>query len=502
VNLSVIIPIYTNSYWNSHVGIRVSEVVDDWIPYGCEIVIVDASPKPTDRAQHLIKVDGLRYCHAPQAGVFSAGAARDIGAQHASRDFIFFFDVDLVFNSELVTKIQSALTDLEASPLSFLMVPCLYLKKDATQAVELDKQVIKDYWLAYLQGNFSGVINLAVASSAIVIHRGTYLSYGGHRHEFAGHGCEDLELINRLTLEYPLGRRLEDHYLDVRQEVIANSVGFRRHFSYYGLPRSMEGMLVAHRWHPRPIFDRYFRSRTRNDEIFKDFLVQSDLTGSSPPALPDLNVCGKTLVLVDNVIDDVQSLRQFLPDCGEYKVLRLGASFPPTNTFDRVLYVGKKGHSLVEANHINSACMTGALYPKDENPNIWRLYWRAANGVLVRDEIHEGIRRYYGDRKSYRWIFFRGEDKLSRKQLYRFEVPAYDNLKPFPPLEEFVRYLLIKSGLALESHKGFFMNQWGQLNSAEMLLRKMRKLILKPNVFFRDSRIFRRFYRNQIRRKK
>jgi len=502
MNLSVIIPIYASCDWNSHVGIRVAEVVFDWVPYGCEIVVVDASPEPVNQAQRLRQVDGVRYFHAPQTGVFSAGVARDIGAQHASRDFVFFFDVDLVFHQELVTKIQSALTNLAASPLSFLMIPCLYLKKNATRTVEHDRRAIQNYWRAYLQGDFSGVINLAVASSAIIIYRSTYLSTGGHRHEFAGHGCEDLELINRLTLEHALGQRELDYDLDVRQDVIANSRGFRRYFAYYGLPRAMEGMLVAHRWHPRPIRARYFRSRSRNDALFKDFVEKSDRTGLSPPALPDLNICGRTLIQVGDDVDNVQAFRQFLPGCGMYQVLSSGDASQSIDTGDRVLFIGQAARHLAQAHRAEGASARGALYPNDDNPNVWRLCWWAADGALIRDEIHEGIRRYYGDGVSYRWIFFKGYDQLSKKLLYSFEATPYDNLNPLPPLEDFVGRLLIDAGFPPDTYSGLFMNQWGQLNIVDRWHRQLRKLILKPNTFFRDSRLFQWFCRREAGRQK
>ena len=495
MNLSVIIPIYVSCEWNSHVSTRGAEVVFDWASYGCEIVVVDASPESESQAQRLRQLDGVRYFHAPQKGVFSAGVARDIGAQHASREFIFFFDVDLVFHPELVTNIQSALTNLAASPLSFFMIPCLYLKKNATRTVEHDRQAIKNYWRDYLQGDFSGVINLAVASSAIIIQRGTYLSTGGHRHEFSGHGCEDLELINRLTLEYPLGRREVDYDLDVRQDVIANCRGFRRYFAYYGLPHAMEGLLVAHRWHPRPIRARYFRSRSRNDALFKDFLEKSDRIGLSPPALPDLNISGRTLIQTGDDVDNVQVFRQLLPGCGMYQVLRTGEALQSIDIGDRVLFIGQAARHLAQAHRAEGAFERGVLYPDDDNPNVWRLCWWADDGTLIRDEIHEGIRRYYGDGTSYRWIFFKGYDYLCQKLLYSFEVASYDNLNPLPPLEDFVEGLLSDAGFRPGTYIGLFMNQWGQLNVVDRWYRILRKLILKPNSFFRDSRLFQWFCR-------
>lgn len=465
----------------------------DWMPYGCEIVIVDASPKPSAQAQNLKTVDGVRYFHAPQVGIFSAGVARDIGAQNASRDFIFFFDVDLVFTPELVKKIQFALPDLENFPLSFLMIPCLYLKKDATREVERDRQRIEDYWRAYLLGDFSGIINLAVASSAIVMHRKTYLSTGGHQHEFAGHGCEDLELINRLTLEYPLGRRESDHYFDIRQDVIAKSVGFRRYFSYYGLPIGLKGMLIAHRWHNRPLSARYFRSRNRNDALFKDFLEKADRIGLAPPALPDLNVRGRTLIISDDDIQDIQALRQFLPELGEYQLTRLDKAPRPAGNFKRVLYVGKNASRFADTSRNDGYSARGVLCPLDGNQSIWRLCWWDTDQNLIRDELHEGVRRHYIDKNFFRWIFFRGEDQLTGRQLYCFTPPFYENLDQLPKLEQLIIDLMHKSDIDPEGHFGLFMNQWGQAKSSERFVRQMRKLILKPKAFLSDSRLFRRF---------
>ena len=162
---------------------------------------------------------------------------------------------------------------------------------------------------------------------------------------------------------------------------------------------------------------------------------------------------------------------------------------------DRVLFIGQAARHLAQAHRAEGAFERGVLYPDDDNPNVWRLCWWADDGTLIRDEIHEGIRRYYGDGTSYRWIFFKGYDYLCQKLLYSFEVASYDNLNPLPPLEDFVEGLLSDAGFRPGTYIGLFMNQWGQLNVVDRWYRILRKLILKPNSFFRDSRLFQWFCR-------
>lgn len=490
--VSAIVPICINDNWNSYVAERVNSVLVACSGCGWEVVVADASRTPSTFLASAIEGLNGTYVHCPQSGVFSPGLARDAGAQLAAGRYLFFFDVDLIFSPGLAEQIHRSMERLARFPLGFLMIPCLYLTKNATRRVEVNASALDDCWQAYLRGEFSGTINLAVASSAIVVDRMTYLSLGGHRPEFAGHGGEDLELINRLTLEAPLGGREGDHEQDVRQDVVAQSRGFRRHFSYYGIPYALQGLILAHRWHPRPITARYFRSRTRNDLHFREFLRQSALTGDCPAALSDLTVAGNTLVCVGEEVPEVQALRQFLPALGRYRVTR--ERTPALNEpFARVLFVGAAAPVLANRWRAANGGVCGALGPQAGEDGRWRLTWWRPDGTVLVDERHDGIRRFYGDGVSFRWVFHRGVDCLSGRTLYDFVPPDYAHLAALPPLNQFIREQMVAAGYSPEQYPGLFMNQWGQAGQWDRRWRLLRKLMLKPRAFFRDSRVFGRF---------
>lgn len=485
--LSVVIPVHIGPA-SVHVSNRIPGLLSALADIDTEVLVADASPRENGTFAGTVRSLGGHYIRCRQDGVFSPGRARDEGAKRATGRFLFFLDADLAFEDATLDAVRRELQNVGGEQTRFLMLPCLYLTKRSTRSLESGSASVNGYWKTYLRGDFSGIINLAVASSAIVIDRMTYLSIGGHRPEFAGHGCEDLELINRLTLESPLGLREPDHHLDVRQDVVAYSRGFRRCFAYHGIPCALRGLVLAHRWHPRPITARYFRSRVRNDELFQGFLRRSEQSGDCPPALPDLNVPGRTLVCVGEDVMDVQALRQFLPELGRYEVVPTSDD-GPVSGFERVLYVGRDAARRAGRWRGSVSERCGALMPEPGSSTVWRLTWWRSDGALVADERHTGRKRYYGDGKSFRWVFYRGEDCRSGRLLYAFDPPDYGNLAPLPPLDEFICAQMIEVGYPPVDYPGLFMNQWGQMGILERWRRRVRKLILKPGAFFEDSRV-------------
>lgn len=484
--ISFIIPVCGDSYSGRRVIQRLGPLAESLTKLGAEVVVADASRTTARRIEMIARGRGCVYVQAPRKTPFAPGLTRDAGVQVATRKNVFLFDVDLLFPPTFRSLLAEPLGVLDHCPISFQMLPCLYLTRQATGRVELDTREIRALWQGYLCGRFADIINLAVASSAIIVRRDHYLAMGGHRPEYAGHGCEDLDFIFRLTQEWPMGAWGTDLYDDVRQESISGSQGFRKYFSYYGLTSAFHGLVLAHRWHPRPAFSRYFRRRPDNDRMFQDFMRGYVMHGEGPPALPDLNVCDRTLVTVARDVDDVQSFRQFLPELGKYQVVKADEVYA-AEEFTQIFYVGMPPPEYKCGSLPTSVRKIGSLVRQTPDGPTWQLQIRDLSGEKIRDELHTGLLRRYADGSRYRWLFHRGVNRFTGGTLYDFVPPDYACQLPLPPLEEHIHFLMQQAGDDPRCHPGLFMNQWAQMPASHRFLRKFRKLVRDPAAFWRDS---------------
>lgn len=289
VKVSVIIPITTDTARGAQLRDRLASLLATLTGPLLETVVGDSSTRDAQANRLLCEKYGARWVDATRPGTFSPGYARDRAVEEATGSHLFLMDVDLVGPSgfgELLVK-EAAALDPEGT--AFLMAPCLYLTPAGTRKLEEGGISVENLWRSYLAGDFSHTINLASASSAILVGRSHYQALGGHNPAFAGHGYEDLELLLRLTLSHPLGRIEPDLKIDARQESIADSRGFRRYFTYYAIEPGLRGLVLAHLAHPRHLWGRFRRRRTQNERNFGAILERTladRSTGDLPPLPP------------------------------------------------------------------------------------------------------------------------------------------------------------------------------------------------------------------------
>ncbi len=110
------------------------------------------------------------------------------------------------------------------------------------------------------------------------------MAIGGFRETFTGHGCEDFDLIHRLSAFYSIGKRPDDYSDDTKSQFPADYRGFRRYFSFYAVPHLFRGLFLLHQWHPRPLARQYHRKRKVNEALFAEILRESTLTLPKPLA--------------------------------------------------------------------------------------------------------------------------------------------------------------------------------------------------------------------------
>lgn len=214
---------------------------------------------------------------------FAPGRTRNLGALHARGDHLLFYDVDLHAEPPLLGAIKAWVASAAAR--DFLIIPCLYLSEEGTRRVEAGWPLSEAH-RSFLEGDNAWVAHLAVSTSTIVVERRHFLRVGGNREAYRGHGCEDFDLLHRLSSYQPTGKRPEDYYVDHKVPFVGDYRGFRAYFAVRALPRLFEGIYTAHLWHPRPLMRPYFRARQTNEALLQQMMRAHD-AGTALPALTD-----------------------------------------------------------------------------------------------------------------------------------------------------------------------------------------------------------------------
>lgn len=290
VKVSVIIPITTDTARGPQLRERLARLLATLAGPSLEAVVGDSSTRDAKSNRHICERYGARWVDASRPGTFSPGYARDRAVEEATASHLFLMDVDLVGPSGLGELLLREAAALDPESSAFIIAPCLYLTPTGTIELEKGRISVETLWKDYLAGDFRHTINLASASSAILVGRSHYLALGGHNPAFAGHGYEDLELLLRLTLSHPLGRIESDLRIDARQESIADSRGFRRYFTYYAIEPGLRGLVLAHLAHPRHLWGRFRRRRRQNELNFGAILEKTleQKRGDNRAPLPPL----------------------------------------------------------------------------------------------------------------------------------------------------------------------------------------------------------------------
>ena len=239
---------------------------------------------------------------------FPPGHVRNLGAAVATGDYLLFYDVDLCCGPGFVDGVRRWIT-AGPGPTDFLMAPCLYLSEQGTARLRFVGAPVdlSPHLASALGGDNAMVDHFAVSTSTVVVAAAHFRRLGGNRAEYAGHGCEDFDMLHRLASYSPRGRRPADYYVDQRTRFPGDYQGFRAYFLQYALPHVFGDLLTAHLWHPRPIHRRYFRQREHNEALLQAKMREHDAlpampplpapwaTGDAPEALPPRQLIPKVM---------------------------------------------------------------------------------------------------------------------------------------------------------------------------------------------------------------
>ncbi|MGB5474428.1 MAG: glycosyltransferase [Gammaproteobacteria bacterium] len=290
-----------------------------------EFIVVDSgSPLETRlHSEQLCVQHGIRYLyHETEGAPFSIGTARDFGVCRARGLAVTFLDVDLRVADDYWGRLLTFMSrfGISKSKKRFFVVPCMYLTEAGTEeflAAEPAHRFM-DFYLHWLNGNGQLVQTMAPCSSVMVVDRLHYLSVGGHRPEFRGHGYEDFELYHRLISEEGVLPRARDYYTDSKSWKSTNYRGFRSEFSLLGRHALMANLFVVHLWHQRPKTSVFYGNMDVNRAIWKRFFKEFDETREHPEPLVDADAMYRKILFFGKPFTDAaRRLRDIFPLLGE-----------------------------------------------------------------------------------------------------------------------------------------------------------------------------------------
>jgi len=308
---------------------------------GLEVLLVDyGSPSLISK-----KIDnecarmGLRYANLSSGHLpFSAGRCRNHGVQIAKGEYVLFQDVDL----HGTLKIYDAIIDKTKQADRFYnemeMIPCFYLTEQASnEYLRFDEsQKLDRLYNAYLSNDATMIKMVAPATSCILVNRFFYLSSGGVREEFFGHGYEDFELINRISYYSKKYYRSHDYYSHDHRYDSIDYKGYRTYYSMFGRQNLAEKIYLVHLYHDAAKDFGYAKSSARNRKIFENCLLSFDKSLDAPPALEDKNSNCINLFIGSRDSIPYKSLRHVIPFFGK-SIFRHETDFKNESEFKELL---------------------------------------------------------------------------------------------------------------------------------------------------------------------
>jgi len=208
---------------------------------------------------------------------FSLAQCRNFGALQANAKVILFLDADCFLSLSTLKKLLdlSLAKDIAGNENEFLMLPCLYLNKEASEFFSTQEPILWDVLaqsdLARAQRKY--VQNFARASSLVLFNKAKFEALGGYDESFIGHGYEDFEFLLRFLQETSEFECLpRDLCFDSRSWEFSEFKGFRALFSLLGLEGVSYGLYALHFWHTNPNQNGYLDNREKNHVQFYERL--------------------------------------------------------------------------------------------------------------------------------------------------------------------------------------------------------------------------------------
>lgn len=396
-------------------AIRASEI-NPWVLDRLSTLLGYFNPKPnflvvdfgseggfSDQIENICNDGGARYFFVDDTGTFSLSKARNIAALNSTTDFLFFTDVDFIYNYRIFGQLAELIDDLEISSAirRFLPMPIYHINKAASEEFDvletIDEKNKFIMQLGYMGHGtkFKDIFEfVAPYSNAFLIHREFFNLSGGYCDEFRGHGSEDFDFLIRLgilAMNIPLPSALEkDFYGPLKSSFFSDSsyIGFRRFLELCTAPSESLGLKAFHLWHESPRGQGYWTAendwkRNRFNQALSKYypevsnIINVDYLPRENDALClftdksswgyflPLRSLGYKLTAVNNLNDDI--LYELLTTVSEGKYQRIFIFNPYMKShakFFSILEVAKK--SGVKITVIERGGLPNSIYYADE----------------------------------------------------------------------------------------------------------------------------------------
>jgi|AGTN01.1.fsa_nt_gi Predicted glycosyltransferase involved in capsule biosynthesis len=258
--LSVIVPVCANNT-NKWIVERLNYPLQDReIPWNdVQFLFVDynSSSDFSDMIRNFCSGAGVEYIRSETVDrVFRISSARNIGAQHATGDFLLFLDIDLLsydgFYHQIIREIKNMQQYEGENHASFIMTPVIYLSATGTQHfLQMDPEIRKPYFWDALIDKRDLVERYSTGTSAVVVSRYAFCALGGYPEEFSGWGGEDIAFNIRLIRRWKKYPSPEDFPVDLgNMETINIYHGWKAMYRLHGDRFFKRGLCLFHAWHP------------------------------------------------------------------------------------------------------------------------------------------------------------------------------------------------------------------------------------------------------------
>lgn len=273
--ISLITPVF---YKNKHSFIykRALELIKKFSNHSkFELIIADASKKSFLSSS----AKNVKIIHTySEDKIFSPAKARNQGSLWATQKYLFFFDVDLDYDLEFEINLFEAIyQQLETNQTPFILISFLYLTPQGTKLFESTK-CLASLKESFLRGENQWVESISPNSNAMVISKAYFEKLGRFSEDFLGHGGEDYEFLHRLVALNPKFCKNPDYYTDYKNPFVANYKGFRAYMAYYSLPHFFKNLILLHRWHSRPLSNKFYLRRIPNETLLQKKMKAFDET--------------------------------------------------------------------------------------------------------------------------------------------------------------------------------------------------------------------------------
>lgn len=205
---------------------------------------------------------GVKYVYCDYKGIYSAAIGRNYCLYYVKTKYIFFSDIDFIYESNIFGKLEEAIEKLKYFDTQlFISMPIYHLTNKISNTIENSRNIdnyLRTILYDWCLKNDKRIVEfIAPYSNSFLISKDLFNISGGYCEKFVGYGSEDFEYLVRIGIikgDIPLPKNM---YEDIRRPI--GSVfwyepyrGFRKYLEILSKNGEIQGFNAFHLWHPKP----------------------------------------------------------------------------------------------------------------------------------------------------------------------------------------------------------------------------------------------------------